>query len=192
MEHLVIQHPLKWEHTTHKFMWQICLCGCTRPCWRRNSIWWRFLSFAKQVWHFYFISIVLFSLALSYPLPCLCSSSTLQFHFTHSPSFRALLTLLPPLSLPPLFPFNKMCYTILSWQTNDKRIFVVGDTAVMSDSILGNITEGICPPLRFRIEKILCVPTQVSVLYSLLNLLRYYRRCICKVRHSIFTFLLFR
>ncbi|CAG9822334.1 unnamed protein product [Phaedon cochleariae] len=43
------------------------------------------------------------------------------------------------------------------------------------------ICEGLCQPLKMRVEKILNVPSQAPVLYSIVNLLRYYRKCISKV-----------
>lgn len=51
---------------------------------------------------------------------------------------------------------------------------------VLSDA-LASICEGICQPLRIRIEKILNVSTQASVLYSITNYIRYYKKCISKV-----------
>lgn len=50
----------------------------------------------------------------------------------------------------------------------------------LSDA-LPSICEGICQPLKTRIEKILTVSTQASVLYSITNYIRYYKKCICKV-----------
>ncbi|XP_023022875.2 conserved oligomeric Golgi complex subunit 6 isoform X1 [Leptinotarsa decemlineata] len=55
-----------------------------------------------------------------------------------------------------------------------------GTDALIKDS-LAIICEGICQPLKMRIEKILIVPTQASILYSIVNLLRYYKKCICKL-----------
>ncbi|XP_072394400.1 conserved oligomeric Golgi complex subunit 6 [Diabrotica undecimpunctata] len=51
---------------------------------------------------------------------------------------------------------------------------------IITDS-LAVICEGICQPLKMRVDKILNVPSQASVLYSVVNLLRYYRKCICKL-----------
>ncbi|CAH0546527.1 unnamed protein product [Brassicogethes aeneus] len=48
-------------------------------------------------------------------------------------------------------------------------------------STLVNICEGVCQPLKLRIEKILNVPTQASILYSVTNLLRYYKKCIFRI-----------
>lgn len=38
---------------------------------------------------------------------------------------------------------------------------------------LANICEGVCQPLKIRIEKILNVSTQASTLYAVVNMLRY-------------------
>lgn len=46
---------------------------------------------------------------------------------------------------------------------------------------LASICEGICHPLKIRVEKILNVPTQASALYAVTNLIRYYKKCIGKV-----------
>ncbi|CAG9772275.1 unnamed protein product [Ceutorhynchus assimilis] len=46
---------------------------------------------------------------------------------------------------------------------------------------LANICEGICQPLKIRIEKILIVPTQAATLYAVVNMLRYYKKCINKL-----------
>ncbi|XP_018574579.1 conserved oligomeric Golgi complex subunit 6 isoform X2 [Anoplophora glabripennis] len=43
------------------------------------------------------------------------------------------------------------------------------------------ICDGICHPLKIRIEKVLNVPTPATVLHSVVNLLRYYKKCICKI-----------
>nr|CAH7741535.1 unnamed protein product [Callosobruchus chinensis] len=52
--------------------------------------------------------------------------------------------------------------------------------AIITDC-LATICEGICQPLRARVEKVLGTPFPASVLYSVVNLLRYYNKCICKV-----------
>ncbi|XP_060529088.1 conserved oligomeric Golgi complex subunit 6 [Cylas formicarius] len=46
---------------------------------------------------------------------------------------------------------------------------------------LAAICEGICQPLKLRVEKILNTPTQASVLYAVVNLLRYYKKCVNKL-----------
>ncbi|XP_057652792.1 conserved oligomeric Golgi complex subunit 6 [Diorhabda carinulata] len=51
---------------------------------------------------------------------------------------------------------------------------------IISDS-LAVICEGVCQPLKMRVDKILNVPSPASVLYSVVNLLRYYKKCICKI-----------
>lgn len=46
---------------------------------------------------------------------------------------------------------------------------------------LASICEGVCHPLKIRMEKILSAPVQTSTLYSVVNLIRYYKKCIGKV-----------
>ncbi|XP_050303106.1 conserved oligomeric Golgi complex subunit 6 [Anthonomus grandis grandis] len=46
---------------------------------------------------------------------------------------------------------------------------------------LANICEGVCQPLKIRVEKILGVPNQATILYSIVNMLRYYKKCINKL-----------
>ncbi|KAG5883934.1 hypothetical protein JTB14_003756 [Gonioctena quinquepunctata] len=55
------------------------------------------------------------------------------------------------------------------------------ETDTLVKDSLATICEGICQPLRMRIEKILSVPTQATIIYSIVNLLRYYKKCICKI-----------
>lgn len=60
----------------------------------------------------------------------------------------------------------------------------LSDTSAVADQLneaLGSICEGLCQPLRVRIEKILTVSTQANILYSVTNLIRYYKKCICKI-----------
>ncbi|KAL1513781.1 hypothetical protein ABEB36_003145 [Hypothenemus hampei] len=49
------------------------------------------------------------------------------------------------------------------------------------NNALANICEGVCQPLRIRVEKILNVPTQPATLYAIVNMLRFYKKCINKV-----------
>ncbi|KAJ8937285.1 hypothetical protein NQ314_011965, partial [Rhamnusium bicolor] len=65
-------------------------------------------------------------------------------------------------------------YLLLKWCNN------VDVDDHITDS-LASICEGLCQPLKIRIEKILSVPSQATVLYSVVNLLRYYKKCICKI-----------
>lgn len=51
----------------------------------------------------------------------------------------------------------------------------------MLNDALASICEGICQPLKIRIEKILNVPTQAASLYAVVNMLRYYKKCIAKL-----------
>jgi hypothetical protein len=46
---------------------------------------------------------------------------------------------------------------------------------------LSSICEGVCQPLKIRVEKILSVSSAASVLYAATNLIRYYKKCICKI-----------
>lgn len=55
------------------------------------------------------------------------------------------------------------------------------------DDALASICEGICQPLKIRIEKILEVPAEAQTLYSVINLIRYYQKTIKKVLFAIYT-----
>ncbi|EFA00369.1 conserved oligomeric Golgi complex subunit 6 [Tribolium castaneum] len=46
---------------------------------------------------------------------------------------------------------------------------------------LASICEGVCQPLKIRIEKILTSSVAPSILYAVTNLIRYYKKCICKI-----------
>lgn len=46
---------------------------------------------------------------------------------------------------------------------------------------LSSICEGVCQPLKIRIEKILNASVPPSILYAVINLIRYYKKCICKI-----------
>lgn len=61
----------------------------------------------------------------------------------------------------------------------------VAELSGQLDDALANITEGICHPLKIRIEKILTQSHPPSVLYSVTNLIRYYKKCICKVCNNV-------
>lgn len=57
--------------------------------------------------------------------------------------------------------------------------------------VLANICEGVCHPLKIRVEKILNLTTlPVSTIYAITSLIRYYKKCILKVI-IIITFILF-
>lgn len=49
------------------------------------------------------------------------------------------------------------------------------------EEALSSICEGICQPLQIRVEKILLVPIEAHSLYSVINLIRYYKKTIRKV-----------
>ncbi|XP_066140441.1 conserved oligomeric Golgi complex subunit 6 isoform X1 [Euwallacea fornicatus] len=49
------------------------------------------------------------------------------------------------------------------------------------NNALINICEGICQPLKIRIKKILNVSNQAPTFYAVVNMLRYYKKCIQKV-----------
>ncbi|KAL3283844.1 hypothetical protein HHI36_018014 [Cryptolaemus montrouzieri] len=55
------------------------------------------------------------------------------------------------------------------------------ELAETQSKALNNICEGICQPLKIRVEKILNSVNNASVIYSVTNLIRYYRKCICKI-----------
>ncbi|XP_044753342.1 conserved oligomeric Golgi complex subunit 6 [Coccinella septempunctata] len=46
---------------------------------------------------------------------------------------------------------------------------------------LNSICEGICQTLKVRVDKILNTSNNAAVIYSVTNLIRYYKKCICKV-----------
>ena len=47
---------------------------------------------------------------------------------------------------------------------------------------LSNITEGVCHPLKVRLEHILALDAGATVLYSITNLVRFYQQVIGQVR----------
>ncbi|XP_018336028.1 conserved oligomeric Golgi complex subunit 6 isoform X2 [Agrilus planipennis] len=49
------------------------------------------------------------------------------------------------------------------------------------DEALANICEGICQPLQIRIDKILNISIDASILYAVTNLIRYYKKSIGKI-----------
>lgn len=55
------------------------------------------------------------------------------------------------------------------------------DMEEVIDEALSSICEGICQPLKIRVEKILEVPTEAHGLYSVINLIRYYQKTIKKL-----------
>lgn len=57
------------------------------------------------------------------------------------------------------------------------------DSTILEEA-LANICEGICHPLKIRIEKTLTAAFDASVLYSLTNLIRYYKKMIAKICSS--------
>ena len=70
------------------------------------------------------------------------------------------------------------------FSSNIAKLKLTSSTSGLSQILneaLSSICEGICQPLKIRIEKILNVPTQASVLYAVTNLIRYYKKCIYKV-----------
>lgn len=46
---------------------------------------------------------------------------------------------------------------------------------------LNSICEGICQTLKVRVDKILNTVNNAAVIYSVTNLIRYYKKCICKI-----------
>ncbi|KRT86877.1 hypothetical protein AMK59_911 [Oryctes borbonicus] len=55
------------------------------------------------------------------------------------------------------------------------------DLVQQVENALANICEGVCHPLKIRVEKIIIAPADTAVLYAVTNLLRYYRKSIGKV-----------
>ena len=55
---------------------------------------------------------------------------------------------------------------------------VIGDQI---DQTMNSITEGVCPPLRVRVEQILTTDVEATVLYAITNLLRFYQKVIREV-----------
>ncbi|KAI4471260.1 component of oligomeric golgi complex 6 [Holotrichia oblita] len=55
------------------------------------------------------------------------------------------------------------------------------DLAQKIEDALCSICEGVCHPLKIRVEKIIIAPADTTVLYAVTNLLRYYRKSIGKV-----------
>lgn len=100
---------------------------------------------------------------------------------------KALLTEKNNLSILLKLCSNSGMYLFLDLNLVSQVYFLIifVDNTTLMFNVLGNISEGVCQPLKFRIAKILSVPNQVPVLYSMLNLLRYYRKCICKVIYKI-------
>ena len=63
------------------------------------------------------------------------------------------------------------------------------DKVEVTMRILSGITEGVCRPLKSRIEQILVSETSAIVLYKLTNLMRFYERTISDVLRCKFCFL---
>ncbi|KAF5304114.1 hypothetical protein FQA39_LY01899 [Lamprigera yunnana] len=55
------------------------------------------------------------------------------------------------------------------------------DLTELLSNALASICEGICHPLKIRVDKTLSTSTQSSTLYAITNLIRYYRKSIGKV-----------
>ncbi|KAF5303346.1 hypothetical protein FQR65_LT08259 [Abscondita terminalis] len=55
------------------------------------------------------------------------------------------------------------------------------DLTELLSNALASICEGICHPLKIRVDKILNTSTQSSTLYAITNLIRYYKKSIGKV-----------
>lgn len=67
--------------------------------------------------------------------------------------------------------FMLTCYTYL----------LFSELAYDLNVSLNNICEGICQTLKVRVDKILNTANNAAVIYSVTNLIRYYKKCICKV-----------
>lgn len=62
-----------------------------------------------------------------------------------------------------------------------KVILLFTDVADQIQQTLSNITEGVCHPLKVRVEHILAADTPATVLYSIANLIRFYKQVIGQV-----------
>ncbi|XP_022916394.1 conserved oligomeric Golgi complex subunit 6 [Onthophagus taurus] len=52
------------------------------------------------------------------------------------------------------------------------------------ENALCSISEGVCHPLKIRVEKIISFPNDCNALYSVTNLIRYYRKTIAKTTNG--------
>jgi hypothetical protein len=57
----------------------------------------------------------------------------------------------------------------------------VTDVTEQIQQALSNITEGVCHPLKVRVEHILAVDVGATVLYSITSLVRFYQQVIGQV-----------
>jgi hypothetical protein len=58
------------------------------------------------------------------------------------------------------------------------------DVTEQVQQALSNITEGVCHPLKVRVEHILAVDAGATVLYSISNLVRFYQQVIGQVGNA--------
>lgn len=71
------------------------------------------------------------------------------------------------------------------------RIYIVIFHADLSDTIqlaLANISDGLCHPLKIRVETVLNSETDLIVLYAVSNLIRFYQNIlnnVCALKSSI-------
>ena len=63
------------------------------------------------------------------------------------------------------------------------------DKVATTNRILSGITEGVCRPLKSRIEQILISESSAIILYKLTNLIRFYENTISEVLRCKLTFL---
>lgn len=57
------------------------------------------------------------------------------------------------------------------------------DISEQLSQALANISQGVCHPLKIRVEKILSVPVPLMKLYTVVNLIRFYKNSINQVSH---------
>jgi hypothetical protein len=69
----------------------------------------------------------------------------------------------------------------------NKRIFIykiilsVTDITEQIEQTLSNVTEGVCHPLKVRVEHILAADAGATVLYSITSLIHFYQQVIGQV-----------
>ncbi|KAF4531926.1 hypothetical protein B566_EDAN000955 [Ephemera danica] len=74
--------------------------------------------------------------------------------------------------------------TIPSERENLQVLIKKCDQTQMGEQVkqaMSNITEGVCPPLRVRIDQILATDVEATILYAITNLLRFYQKVIGEV-----------
>lgn len=60
-------------------------------------------------------------------------------------------------------------------------LFLLVDISEQLSQALANISQGVCHPLKIRVEKMLSVPVPSTILYAVTNLIRFYKNSISQV-----------